>query len=363
MVVAQRRQFSFVFATALLFVACSGNTQRNKKDDLSGSPTGGTQSGGSSTTSGSPYCDPTPILVRSCAGVACHGKPGEPAQFSTDLLNPAAGQTLGQSLLGKPANYDLVVDTAMSCPRETPELLIDPSVPAESLILKKIRGTQKCGLTMPNTTRASAMLTQDDIACLVDWVEGVITESGGTVTSNAAATTLTTSSGTTTAGTTTAGVTDAGTTSVLGTTTGTTGTGMATTSTNGGAQVPATFDTVITVLTTNQISCIGSDCHGGVDTRIDLRPDEMRPAEMLYNRLTTQMSELCGKLIVSPGYPDQSALVQVLTTGCGTVTPGCLIGTECIPRMPLECTEGVDCIPPDYIEAIRQWIANGAPLQ
>lgn len=103
-----------------------------------------------------------------------------------------------------------------------------------------------------------------------------------------------------------------------------------------------------------------ADCHGGHEGRVDFRPD-MPGITPLYERLTTWYSDVCGKLVVSPGNPDQSALLQVLTTGCGNVVPKCLIGTECIPRMPLECEDGAGCIPPDYVEALRQWIANGAP--
>jgi len=114
------------------------------------------------------------------------------------------------------------------------------------------------------------------------------------------------------------------------------------------------FETMVVVATQNPLNCSSSDCHGGVEERLDLRQTG------LYDELLSWNSELCGKPVISPGNPDNSALIQVLTTGCGDVKPDCVIGTECIPRMPLECEEGVDCIPPDYIEALRQWIADGA---
>lgn len=348
--------FSFVSLAALLGIACAG---KSVDDRASAAPTsastttsastmtnGSATTSGLSETSGPAYCDPTPILVRSCAGAVCHGQPGRPAAFNTDLLNAPAGQSLGQSLIGKPANYDLVVD-ATACPTNNPELLIHPSIPAESLILKKLFGTQACGLAMPNTTAASAMLTEGDKACFVDWVNGVITESGGTVSSDVSVTAATAATTTTSpVGTITGAVTTAGSVTIT-----TTGGG-----TTGGAEIAATFETAVIVFTTNQPTCTSADCHGGHPGAIDLRPDEE-----LYERLTTTSSEVCGNLIVNPGSPDQSALVQVLTTGCGNVAPQCSIGTECIPRMPLECTEGFDCIPPNYIEALRQWIANGAP--
>jgi len=356
MLVAQRHPVSFLCLIVGLASACSGSTSRNKHDSLNDTPSGsasGASTSGATTAGGSKYCDAQPILERACAGIACHGKPGEPAQNNTDLLNAPVGQTLGQSLLGKPANYNLIVD-ATKCPTTNPELLINPNAPAESLILKKIFGTQTCGLIMPNTTMAAKQLSDADKACFVDWVDGVITESGATVTSNAAVTTVTTvttlttdTSSTITSGSTTTSASAVSSSTTVGTTT------------TGGAEIPATFDTLKLILTMNQINCTGSDCHGGVTQRIDLRPS----VDGLYERLTTTTSEVCGKLIVSPGYPDESALLQVLTTGCGNVVPNCEIGVECIPRMPIECTEGVDCIPPDYIEALRQWIANGAPAQ
>ncbi len=64
--------------------------------------------------------------------------------------------------------------------------------------------------------------------------------------------------------------------------------------------------------------------------------------------------------VVDPGNPGNSALVKLLREGCGTVTPNCLVGTACIPRMPIGCTEGIDCIPEDYIQAVEQWITDGA---
>lgn len=64
--------------------------------------------------------------------------------------------------------------------------------------------------------------------------------------------------------------------------------------------------------------------------------------------------------IVDPGQPSNSALVKLLREGCGEVSANCALGTECIPRMPINCTEGVDCISEDYIKAIEQWIRDGA---
>jgi hypothetical protein len=272
------------------------------------------------------YCDPMPIMQTSCNGIICHGAPGAPAQYNTDFFNPPPGQTVGQMLMAKPANYELVANPA-SCPSATPEMLINPNVPSESLILKKLAGTQACGLQMPS----DKALTQEQINCFVDWVYGVTgsTGSGGAGTGGVPAT--------------------------GGAATGGVGAGGAST---GGAvgSVPPTFDTVKFILTQNVVSCVGSDCHGGYPERLNLLVDDD-----LLGRLTATFSDVCGMPVVTPGAPQNSALVQVLREGCGNVTPDCMIGSECIPRMPLDCAPGFDCIPDDYIAAVEQWIANGAP--
>lgn len=315
-------------------------------------PDGSNTSGTGTTGMPSPnYCDPTAIMVDKCAGIACHGSPGNPGKYYTDMFNPPPGQTVGQTLLNTPATYEYVSNYEAECPTTNPELLINSSAPNESLMLKKIFGTQACGVKMPNST--TKVLSQQELDCFVDYVYGVIAESSGmvgTITTNVSNTaTSTTGVGTTTTGT--------------GTTGSSTGTGGATsttgTATTGGGP-PPTFETVKVVLTQNVTNCSGSDCHGGVEYRVDFRDDPMI-AESLYQRLTTWYSDLCGMNVVTPGQPENSALLKVLTEGCGTVYDMCEIGTECIPRMPLNCEDGYDCIPPDYVEAVRQWIANGAP--
>ena len=153
--------YRLVSLTALMSVGCG------EPDDL---PVGGAAEA-SLTAS---YCDPTPILETSCSGVICHGTAGKPAKYTTDLFNPPAGQTLGESLLGKPANYDLVADPK-TCPTLDPEQLINPSAPDESLILKKIMGTQACGVKMPNL--ANRDWPPSDVDCFVGWVNSVIDDS------------------------------------------------------------------------------------------------------------------------------------------------------------------------------------------
>lgn len=260
---------------------------------------------------------------------------------------------MGQSLINKPANYNLVADPT-SCPTATPEVLINPSAPSESLMIKKIMGTFACGVKMPNTNR---VLTQAELDCFVDWVNGVITESGGTVTTGGTPTAASTTTGGTMTSTVTTTSTTIGGTDTTGTVTSTSTSSTTGTATAGGEPPPPTWETMRNAITYSTIFCAASDCHGNFEGRLNLQDDEG-----LYTRLTTWTSELCGnKLVVNPGNPEHSAILDVFTTGCGDVFPKCQVGTECIPQMPIGCQPGFDCIAPEKTEAIRQWIANGAP--
>ncbi len=82
--------------------------------------------------------------------------------------------TLGQYLLDQEADYSQVASSSYdNCPTEDPELLIDSTSPEESLILKKVQGTQSCGEAMPPS---GSSLPQSDIDCLRDWIDGVIVD-------------------------------------------------------------------------------------------------------------------------------------------------------------------------------------------
>ncbi len=292
---------------------------------------GGSSSGGAVATGGAApsSCDVMPIMQTSCSGIICHGSPGSPANYNTDLFNPPPGQTIGDMLIGREANYELVANSS-TCPTTDPELLIDPSAPSESLILKKIMGTQACGVKMPNSQAIA--LDQTQIDCFVEWVNDVTGHEG-------------------------MGGSGAGGAGTGGAATGGMGSGGNAGAGVGGATsaIPPTFETVQTILTENVTTCVGSDCHGGHEGRLDLQVNAG-----LLERLTSSASEVCDMPIVAPGNPEGSALVKVLREGCGEVSPTCQIGTECIPRMPIGCTEGVDCIPEDYVIAVEQWIAEGA---
>ncbi|XXX75931.1 hypothetical protein WMF30_50605 [Sorangium sp. So ce134] len=95
------------------------------------------------------------------------------------------------------------------------------------------------------------------------------------------------------------------------------------------------------------VTCFGAGCHND-----DMNPLDLRVDEELHARLTSHVSRNCGNLpIVNPGNPQESALIKILTGPCGTT-----------PRMPPECVNDGDakCVPDDYIQAITQWIADGA---
>ncbi len=114
--------------------------------------------------------------------------------------------------------------------------------------------------------------------------------------------------------------------------------------------IPATFETVKFVLQGTNPPCVASDCHGsGTHHALSLAVDDQ-----LHSTLTTHVSAACGDLpLVTPGDPQQSALLSILRGPCGE-----------IPRMPNGCVEdefGSTCVPDEYIAAIEEWIAGGAP--
>jgi hypothetical protein len=124
--------------------------------------------------------------------------------------------------------------------------------------------------------------------------------------------------------------------------------GGATTGGSGGGEIiPPTFDTLKLVLKSN-LGCLGADCHGGGNQQAPT----LTISDKLYTTLTTTMSPDCGNIpLVKPGKPDESALVKIIKGPCGSID-----------RMPLGCTEQDDnCVPAEYIAAITQWVANGAP--
>lgn len=125
----------------------------------------------------------------------------------------------------------------------------------------------------------------------------------------------------------------------------------------GGNTIPATFETVKTVLQGGgpYAPCASAPCHAVGGMAPPGNPLTLAVNDQLYANLTTHVSKDCGNIpVVNPGKPDQSALVKVLKGPCSAITP----------QMPLGCSDAQgNCIPDDFVAAIVQWIAAGASKQ
>jgi len=102
------------------------------------------------------------------------------------------------------------------------------------------------------------------------------------------------------------------------------------------------------------MTCSAAPCHGVNGMAPPGRPLALpsNDDQLLYTNLTSYISTACGNIrLVNPCNPAASALPRILTGPCGMT-----------PRMPYMCS-GPDgnCVPDEYIAAITQWIANGAP--
>ena len=120
--------------------------------------------------------------------------------------------------------------------------------------------------------------------------------------------------------------------------------------------IPATFATIKLVLGGGGgiMPCAAAPCHGvgGMAPPGDPLELPSNNDQQLYANLTTHVSRACNNTkLVTAGNPAQSALVTILKGPCGMT-----------PCMPYGCSaEAGDCIPDDYIAAVEQWIAGGAP--
>jgi hypothetical protein len=109
---------------------------------------------------------------------------------------------------------------------------------------------------------------------------------------------------------------------------------------SGGGSPYANFATIREIVL---FKCGGAGCHSGE------REPRLVDEAKLYSTLTTYVAQRCGnRLLVKPGSPDESAFYLAQKGLCGTN----------LPQMPLGCVD--NCTPPDYLEGVRQWIANGA---
>jgi hypothetical protein len=122
--------------------------------------------------------------------------------------------------------------------------------------------------------------------------------------------------------------------------------------TGGSEAIPPTFATVKLVLKGGGaiMPCASAPCHGVGGMAPPGKPLTLHDDPDLYTNMTSYVSAACGNLkLVTPGKPDESALLKILKGPCGKT-----------PRMPYMCSTEA-CIPDDYIAAIGEWIANCAP--
>jgi hypothetical protein len=111
---------------------------------------------------------------------------------------------------------------------------------------------------------------------------------------------------------------------------------------SGGGSPYANFAAIRDIVS---FKCGGSGCHGEREPRL---VDDAK----LYSTLTTYVSQRCGnRLLVKPGSPQESAFYLAQNALCGPT----------LEKMPLGCVD--NCTPSDYLEGVRQWIANGASQQ
>jgi len=109
---------------------------------------------------------------------------------------------------------------------------------------------------------------------------------------------------------------------------------------SGGGSPYANFATIREIVL---FKCGGAGCHSGE------REPRLVDEAALYSTLTTYVAQRCGnRLLVKPGSPEESAYYLAQKGLCGTN----------LPQMPLGCVD--NCTPSDYLEGVRQWIANGA---
>ena len=134
-----------------------------------GTTTGGTgtTTGGTGTTTGGssgmiPPDDPcvaSVIAAKQCT--SCHSTAAASFVGANLVLE---GANLGQRLSMTKATYMGVTTNAAACVKDA--LIIDPVNPANSILLKKVAGTQVCGDKMPQGTGLSG----SDLQCFQDWI-------------------------------------------------------------------------------------------------------------------------------------------------------------------------------------------------
>lgn len=157
------------FANALANGGATGGSQATTGGTGSTSGgTGATSGGTESTTGGSSSvvppddaCVASVLMNNGCTG--CHNAntvsiPTLGAGLALD------GANLGQRLRTTKATYASVTKNADKCVKDA--LIIDPTAPSNSILLKKVSNSQVCGDPMPQ----SGGLSGSDLQCITDWI-------------------------------------------------------------------------------------------------------------------------------------------------------------------------------------------------
>lgn len=204
-------------AVVIAFTACAKDTTP-ELSPVTTSGGGAASSVSSATgTDGMPYVCNIDMAMSTCQGPLCHGAPGTaPTATLGGGLDLFAADRV-QNMLDMPASYVGVQDMS-TCP-QTPELIINSTKPASSLMIQKLINGQKCGDKMPS----GLVIEPLDKQCIIDWVLSVAAMGTSTVgTSTATATTSMGGAGGSTASTGTESTTgmggSAGSTSTMSTT-------------------------------------------------------------------------------------------------------------------------------------------------
>ncbi|HYO95097.1 MAG TPA: hypothetical protein VER33_11325 [Polyangiaceae bacterium] len=96
-----------------------------------------------------------------CSSI-CH-KPGVGVSLSANLDLTKSGADLSKMM----ASYVTITDAAERAKCKPGALIIDPVRPSESVLLKKVKGTQDCGTPMP----FAPGLGVEDLKCVEDWIK------------------------------------------------------------------------------------------------------------------------------------------------------------------------------------------------
>ena len=162
----------------VVVLACSSD---DKSDEASA--TAATSSGQTTGAASSPVyeqldCD-LPAVIEYCGGATCHYDSASQDLGSSlalwDRANQRVLDDIEERLVNAPAGYHNV-QNADECPSEA-ELLVDTSDAEQSLILKKLMGTQACGDEMPKfpypewgATNNPGPQRDEFVSCIQDWV-------------------------------------------------------------------------------------------------------------------------------------------------------------------------------------------------